>query len=101
MARRIIWSRRAQNDRKAIFTYWNNRIKSNTFSKKLNSLFINAAEFIAVHPQTGKITDRKDIRVKFVNHYALLYEFTEDEIHLMAIFDTRQDPSKFQKIVNE
>ncbi len=53
MAKEIVWSLKAQNNRKEIFTYWNNRNKSNLYSLKLNSLFIDAATLIAKFPKIG------------------------------------------------
>lgn len=35
MARQIIWTERAQKERIAIFSFWNNRNKSVIYSKKL------------------------------------------------------------------
>ena len=35
MAKQVIWSLRAQNDKKEILDYWKQRNKSNTYSKKL------------------------------------------------------------------
>ena len=67
MARKIIWSKRAQQDRYSIFKYWNKRNKSNKYSKKLNNLFIAAAEFVAHNPTTGLKTDRENIRIKFAS----------------------------------
>ena len=59
MARRIIWSKRAQLDRKSILTYWNKRNKSKVYSKKLNSQFIKAIDLIAIHSQAGIETTQK------------------------------------------
>lgn len=42
MAREIIWTKRAQNDRYSIFNYWNKRNKSKSYSQKLNNLFISS-----------------------------------------------------------
>jgi len=95
MARRIVWSIRSQNDRKSIFKYWNKRNKSNHYSKKLHKLFIASSEFIAIHPHTGRLTTKKDIRVKFISHFAMLYEYSDTELRVLTIFDTRQDPEKF------
>jgi len=100
MARRIIWSKRAQTDRKSIFSYWNNRNKSNFYSKKLNKLFVKATELIAIYPQIGRTTTTEKIRVKFVNHFALIYEYSETQLDILAIFDTRQNPKKLDKIVS-
>jgi len=51
MAKQIIWSLRAQNDRKEILGYWIERNKSNTYSKKLNFLFKEAVKLVAKHPK--------------------------------------------------
>jgi len=101
MARKIIWSKRAQEDRINIFSYWNKRNKSKAYSKRLNKNFILAAEFVAINPNTGKSTDREGIKIKFVSHFALIYEFTESELHLLSIFDTRQNLVKLQKIIED
>lgn len=99
MARKIIWSRRAQNDRFAIFDYWNKRNKSKTYSKKLNKLFIAAVEFVAIHPNTGKLTERKNVRIKFVSHFALLYKVKINQIDVLSVFDTRQNPEKIDDLI--
>jgi len=57
MAKRIIWSRRAQNDRISIFEYWNKRNKSKVYSKKLNRLFNEGVKLISEYPEIGKPTE--------------------------------------------
>ena len=99
MAQRITWSRRAQSDRYSIFDYWNSRKKSKSYSRKLNGLFVDAIEFVAKHPHTGKITDRANIRIKFISHFALIYRFEKEELYVLTIFDTRQNPGKMNKIL--
>lgn len=101
MARKIIWSNRAQNDRKTIFKYWNNRNKSNSYSKKLNKLFISAVEFVSANPLTGKTTTKENVRIKFISHYAIIYESTEFELKVYSIFDTRQNPNKLKTIIEK
>ena len=59
MAKQIIWSKRAQTDRKEILKYWNKRNKSNTYSKKLNGLFKEAVRLISQYPEIRKFTDDK------------------------------------------
>lgn len=99
MARRITWSRRAQEDRKQIFEYWNHRNKSKSYSKKLNLLFIELAELISIHVQIGRKTDMKGVRLKLVSHFALIYEYSEKELRILSIFDTRQNPKKLDDIL--
>lgn len=98
MARKVTWTKRAQDDRYLIFKYWNKRNKSKAYSKKLNKLFIASIEFVAIHPHTGKLTDRNGIRIKFASHFALIYEFNQNELFVLSIFDTRQDPDKLEII---
>lgn len=79
MAKRIIWSRRAQEDRKYILTYWNTRNKSKGYSKKLNGLFKEAIKLIANYPEIGKPTDDKTVRIKIIRDYLIIYELDEKE----------------------
>jgi len=91
MAKKIIWSVRAQNDRKNIFRYWNQRNRSNLYSIKLNKLFKEALTIVASHPKIGKLTDRENIRIKIVRDYLIIYEELENEIHILAISSSHQN----------
>lgn len=53
MAKKLIWSKQALQDRKDILDYWINRNKSKTYSIRLNNLFIDAIKIIAEHPNIG------------------------------------------------
>jgi addiction module RelE/StbE family toxin len=94
MARKIIWSNRAREDRKAILSYWNNRNKSNVYSKKLNWLFKETISFLSEHPQIGRKTILENIHVKVVRDYLIIYEVTEFEIVIHTIWDGRRNPSE-------
>jgi len=56
MVKRIVWSLTAQQDRKNILEYWNDRNKSKTYSKKLNELLKSSIKLISTHPNIGKET---------------------------------------------
>jgi plasmid stabilization system protein ParE len=99
MVKQIIWSQRAQDDRKQILEYWRNRNKSNTYSKKLDKRFREALNIIRDYSQIGKQTDDQKARIKIVKDYLLIYEETEDAIILLTIWDSRQDPEKLKKIL--
>lgn len=98
MVRKIIWAKRAQQDRKAILLYWNDRNHSKVYSKKLNRLFIKAIEILAYYPQLGRKTDNEKARIKIIKDYFIIYEFDDIELRILSIFDTRQDPAKFKKV---
>ena len=99
MVKQVVWSLRAQNDRKKILNYWRLRNKSNTYSKKLNQLFKNSIQIIKDFPQIGKSTDDPNTRIKIVKDYLLFYEETETQILILTIWDSRQDPDKLKKVL--
>jgi len=99
MAKQVIWSLRAQNDKKEILDYWRRRNKSNTYSKKLNELFKESIKIILDFPQIGKVTDDTKARIKIVRDYLIIYEETETQIFILTIWDSRQDPDKLKKIL--
>jgi len=64
MAKQVVWSLRAQADRKHILAYWRKRNKSVAYSKKLNQLFKEAVQIVRDFPQIGKQTDDKVTKIK-------------------------------------
>ena len=94
MAKQIIWTERAQNDRKKILDYWRQRNKSATYSRKLNQLFIEAIGIIRDYPQIGKPTSDKSARIKIVKDYLIFYQEAETKIFILTIWDSRQNPDK-------
>ena len=96
MAKQVVWSLRAQTDRKEILTYWLLRNKSNSYGKKLNQLFKESIKIIVDFPQIGKLTDDTNTRIKIVKDYLIIYEETETQILILTIWDSRQDPNKLR-----
>lgn len=96
MANRIIWSLSAQKDRKSILEYWNERNKSNIYSKKLNELLKAAINLICIHPNIGRKTDYPHVRSKVVRDYQIFYEEATNTINILRIWDNRQEPSKLK-----
>ncbi|OYX82536.1 MAG: hypothetical protein B7Y83_14425 [Flavobacteriales bacterium 32-34-25] len=96
MARRLIWSVEARNSRKSIFDYWNNRNKSKVYSRKLNLLFNTNLKIVIQLPESGKPTFREDTKFIIVSHFEVFYKITPNEIVVLDIWDTRQNPENFQ-----
>lgn len=92
MARQIIWTERAQEERKEIFTFWNKHNKSSSYSRKLNELIKESLKLICRHPFIGKPTNKENVRVKILKDYLIIYEFTQDKIIVLSIWDSRQNP---------
>ena len=99
MAKQVIWSLKAQQDKKEIFKYWSQRNKSNRYNKKLNQLFKQAILLLREHPYIGRSTDDGSVRIKIVKEYLLIYEVTETSINILSIWDGPQDPSKLEDIL--
>ena len=101
MAKQIIWSKTAHNNRLEILKYWIQRNKSKTYSIKLNQLFEHTAELVAKYPRIGKQTELKGIRYKIVQDYLFTYRETKEFIEILTIWDSRQDPEKFDRIIKK
>ena len=97
MARQVVWSLRAQAERKQILKYWRRRNKSNAYSKKLNQLFKESIRIIRDFPQVGKRTDDSNARIKIVRDYLIICEATESQIFILTIWDSRQDPGRLKR----
>lgn len=95
MARRLIWSVEARNSRKNIFDYWNNRNKSKVYSRKLNFLFNDNLKIVLQLPEFGTPTFREDAKFIIVSHFEIIYKITPNEIVVLDIWDTRQNPQNF------
>ena len=99
MAKKIVWSSKAQNDRKEILLYWKERNKSISYSRKLNKLFNDAALSISKFPNIGKPSGYQNTRIKIVRDYLLVYKEYDSNISIIAIWDGRQNPIKLVKIL--
>ena len=95
MALKIIWSTDAQISRREIFEYWNFRNKSRLYTNKLNMLFKEALSQIRIYNEIGKPTDLKNVRLKIVSHFEIIYDLYDDKIVILGIWDTRQSPTNF------
>lgn len=94
MARKIVWTKTAQQNRKEIYTYWNNKNKSTNYSNLLNNAINLSLKLLVKYPRLGKSTKIKNVRVKVLKDYLIIYEFNTKEIIILSIWGTRQNPNK-------
>ena len=99
MAKQVIWSLRAQEDRKKILEYWRKRNGSATYSRKLNFLFKEAISILKKFPHIGRLTDHPNVRFKIVRDYRVIYEETATTIYILTIWDSRQDSNELEKLL--
>ena len=91
MARKVIWTLRAQNDRIRIVEYWNDRNKSTAYSNKLNSLIKQTLKLLGQYPYLGKSTDIDQVRLKILKNYLIVYKLTQTHLIVLALWDSNQD----------
>jgi toxin YoeB len=96
MVKRVIWSPRAQTERKEILDFWFKRNKSKTYSRKLNRLFKEAINLIIDYPEIGNRADLENVRAKIIRDYIMFYEINDDELFILSIWDTRQNPENLK-----
>ena len=72
--RKIVWTQKANEERKDILAYWIERNQSKTYSIKLNNLIKDTVQIAALYPDTGRKTTFENIRVKIIHDYLLFYE---------------------------
>ena len=89
--RKIIWTKTANLERKEILEYWILRNKSKRFSIKLNYLILQTLEVLRENPTIGRRTNIDNVRVKLIREYLLMYEFTDSELIVLSIWDTRRN----------
>lgn len=94
MAKRVIWTDNAQQERRDILLFWKTHNQSTAYSKKLNELIKKAVVLISVHPHIGRKTDAENIRVKLIRDYLLFYKETSNEIIILSIWDNRRNPEE-------
>jgi toxin YoeB len=100
MAKRVIWSEDAFRDKEQIYSVWNNRNKSNLYSRKLNRLFGDTIKSILQMPSIGKNTNIENVKRIIARNFFLIYEESETTLTILRIWDSRQDPNKLKYIKN-
>ncbi len=94
MAKRIIWTSRADAIFTKILEFYIHRNQSKTYSRKLNEEIHQILNIVAEYPLLGIKTNVKGIRVVIKKQYKIFYEAKPDEIIVHLVWDSRQDPSK-------
>ncbi len=96
MARKIEWTKTSISDRFKIYKFWIEKNRSDSYSKKLETLFNEAAKLISEFPKIGTETDFPGLRVKIVKSYKLFYTDDSETIRIIRIWDTRQNPQNLE-----
>ncbi len=100
MAKRtVVWTETAAEQRREILKYWLIRNKSTTYPKKLIKLIADRVKVIQSNPESFKLTNFPETRVFAMEHFSILYKFTEAQLIITAFWDNRQDPEKLAELI--
>lgn len=94
--KQITWTTKALQDRTAIYEYWYQRTRSIDYPIQLEALFKSALRILVEHPNTGVLFNKKrSIRFVIIKHYRLYYTFSDSELAVLRIWDTRRNENSF------
>jgi len=95
--KRIVWSKEARLDFKATLEFYNERIGSNTYSRKLAARIFNLIEKLQSNNFLGIKTSDSEVRVLIKGTFSIFYELKEEEILILIIWDSRRNPDELKK----
>ena len=70
--RRLIWSKNSIKERNEIFDYWNNRNKTDSYSKKLNLKIYSKIDLLKTFSLTGVKIEDEEARFLNLQNYSLV-----------------------------
>jgi toxin ParE1/3/4 len=97
--KRIFWSLKSTSDLKSIFQFYKD-ISNFKIARIQVSYIHQKVKVLLRNPDIGPLEDHpivygRGFRYLIVRHFKIVYKVYGDEILIMTVFDTRQNPSKF------
>src|ERR1044071_630579 len=94
MAKRLIWSLRAQVELISILSFWVEHNQSDDYSRKLRERINAVLTLLCENNFLGKPTNNQNVRSTVCDKYLIIYEILENDILVLTIFDGRRNPGK-------
>ena len=91
MARRIVWTQRANTVFTKLLEYYILRNKSKEYSRKLNKEINSYLVIIAKQPFLGMKTNDEGIYVIVKGNFKIYYQIEIDSLVIILIWDCRQN----------
>jgi len=93
----VKWTKSALLDQASTFLYWNERNKSQTYSKKLLKEIRIAEKLIGENPLLGKISEVENVRsILVLRNFSIYYRVKFNEIEIVAFWDNRRNPENLE-----
>jgi plasmid stabilization system protein ParE len=99
MAKRVVWTLTARNQRREILEYWIKRNGNKRYSRRISATIRKRIKYLAEFNYLGKPTDFNDHRVTAAGHFSIFYKVQADRIIITSIWDNRQNPDDLQKVL--
>lgn len=96
---KVEWTHFAKKQRDEIFEYWNNRNKSNSYSKKLNLVIKKKTNQLKFQPFSGKKTINETTRMLVFKNYSLIYNIEQETISIISFWENHQNPEALENIL--
>lgn len=98
--RKIIFTRTAVKQRRAILEYWTKRNGSTRYAKKLIKITAEHLSVISEFPESFKRSEIPNVHESAMGHFSIYYQYTHDTIIVMAFWDNRQDPASLLELIS-
>lgn len=98
---KVTWSKRAKKSLRGIVNY----IKKDypMAAERVRNKIFDTVDTIQPYPekfsQEERLTEQGNIRYCVIWSYKIIYVIENDEISILDVFDTRQDPEKINDII--
>ena len=92
----IVWAQAADQDLARIYAYLETR--SRRAARGLLRRLFKAVDVLAEMPRLGTVADletEREYRQHVVEHYKIFYYVEKEQLVIVRLWDTRQDPTKF------
>jgi len=92
MAKRVVWSSRADWIFTKILEFYIERNGTKTYSQKLNNEVLSIVSILSKQPFLGIKTDIENLRVIIKGDLKIFYQIEMDKILIHLVWDCRQNP---------
>lgn len=99
---KIVWTNKARSQVRNIFDFYSKKV-SIKLANRIVSEIAQKPSILLKQPNLGQrefLLEEIDPRIRYLvqGNYKLIYLIAEEEIVIISVFDTRQNPSKIKDI---
>ena len=95
----IIWSSTAEFYFRRSLEFYTNRNRSKSYSQKVIAKVNESLSLLIQNPNLGRLDREFKIRVFVLDQFEIYYNPSELNIHILLVWDTRQNPKELREIM--